>query len=331
MSVTRPRRWSCSATGGPPGTPRAAPRATPTSPSTTSATPRRRPRPPLLAALAPVRAVVQRPRPRPRRPRRTSREATGLSRADDPRLREYDVGERAGPDQRRSSPRASPSEYAAWLAAATSDAGRPGAETDRRRSATRMRAGADASCLAALGAGGDRHRGRATAPASGSALLALLGWPPGRRRDACAAWTTAAGPCSASTTVRTGLRLAAYNQTAQRARPAPDFASDEARWLRFRELPGRTVGRRSWGCGAAGSAPAWHAGGQGFESPQLHRGRRVSSGRREAAFAAGRTESPPQRETGTPWPMQPPRSSGIPLEVHEAGVPAGRHPFWLAR
>ena len=26
----------------------------------------------------------------------------------------------------------------------------------------------------------------------------------------------------------------------------------------------------NWGCGAAGSAPAWHAGGQGFESPQLH-------------------------------------------------------------
>ena len=26
------------------------------------------------------------------------------------------------------------------------------------------------------------------------------------------------------------------------------------------------------GCGAAGSAPAWHAGGQGFESPQLHFG-----------------------------------------------------------
>ena len=25
-----------------------------------------------------------------------------------------------------------------------------------------------------------------------------------------------------------------------------------------------------WGCGAAGSAPAWHAGGQGFKSPQLH-------------------------------------------------------------
>ena len=26
----------------------------------------------------------------------------------------------------------------------------------------------------------------------------------------------------------------------------------------------------NWGCGAAGSAPAWHAGGQGFKSPQLH-------------------------------------------------------------
>ncbi len=31
------------------------------------------------------------------------------------------------------------------------------------------------------------------------------------------------------------------------------------------------------GCGAAGSAPAWHAGGQGFESPQLHFGKRPRS------------------------------------------------------
>ena len=29
------------------------------------------------------------------------------------------------------------------------------------------------------------------------------------------------------------------------------------------------------GCGAAGSASAWHAGGQGFESPQLHRNSQV--------------------------------------------------------
>ena len=30
------------------------------------------------------------------------------------------------------------------------------------------------------------------------------------------------------------------------------------------------VTNRIWGYGAAGSAPAWHAGGQGFESPYLH-------------------------------------------------------------
>src|SRR6476660_3948589 len=30
------------------------------------------------------------------------------------------------------------------------------------------------------------------------------------------------------------------------------------------------VRRASWGCGAAGSAPHWQCGGQGFESPQLH-------------------------------------------------------------
>jgi hypothetical protein len=35
--------------------------------------------------------------------------------------------------------------------------------------------------------------------------------------------------------------------------------------------PIRPEGTKVRGCGAAGSAPAWHAGGQGFESPQLHR------------------------------------------------------------
>ena len=37
-------------------------------------------------------------------------------------------------------------------------------------------------------------------------------------------------------------------------------------------LPSARSGRsRSRGCSAAGSAPPWHGGGQGFESPQLHR------------------------------------------------------------
>jgi hypothetical protein len=35
---------------------------------------------------------------------------------------------------------------------------------------------------------------------------------------------------------------------------------------------GATLGRpvRAWGCSSVGRAPAWHAGGRGFESPQLH-------------------------------------------------------------
>ena len=32
----------------------------------------------------------------------------------------------------------------------------------------------------------------------------------------------------------------------------------------------REIENNFWVCGAAGSAPAWHAGGQGFESPQIH-------------------------------------------------------------
>src|SRR6266568_7976172 len=35
--------------------------------------------------------------------------------------------------------------------------------------------------------------------------------------------------------------------------------------------------RAARGCSAAGSAPPWHGGGQGFESPQLHRPRNSRS------------------------------------------------------
>src|SRR4029078_11337720 len=34
----------------------------------------------------------------------------------------------------------------------------------------------------------------------------------------------------------------------------------------------------TWGCSSAGRAPAWHAGGRGFESPQLHHPPRSSHG-----------------------------------------------------
>ena len=41
--------------------------------------------------------------------------------------------------------------------------------------------------------------------------------------------------------------------------------------VRLRMPPGNRLPEWAvWVCGAAGSAPAWHAGGQGFESPQIH-------------------------------------------------------------
>ena len=43
-----------------------------------------------------------------------------------------------------------------------------------------------------------------------------------------------------------------------------------------------------WGCGAAGSAPPWHGGGQGFESPQLHVGERSREGDTPAYRRPGR-------------------------------------------
>src|SRR5687768_1610532 len=62
--------------------------------------------------------------------------------------------------------------------------------------------------------------------------------------------------------VRAGVR-GAWNSPAEQSgdesgRVAPDSAP--------------TSGPMSdtWGCSSAGRAPAWHAGGRGFESPQLH-------------------------------------------------------------
>ena len=47
--------------------------------------------------------------------------------------------------------------------------------------------------------------------------------------------------------------------------------SPSCRWLNFGGPPTWPAHRITRGCGAAGSAPPWHGGGQGFESPQLHR------------------------------------------------------------
>ena len=64
------------------------------------------------------------------------------------------------------------------------------------------------------------------------------------------------------------------------------------------------------GCGAAGSAPAWHAGGQGFESPQLHRiirrNRKIPAdflcGFGGRGFGAGTVQGAPRSAKGCPGP-----------------------------
>ena len=59
-------------------------------------------------------------------------------------------------------------------------------------------------------------------------------------------------------------------------RQRPPISQPARRLAKIPALPSAGSGRR--GCGAAGSAPAWHAGGQGFESPQLHQKPRRSDG-----------------------------------------------------
>ena len=58
---------------------------------------------------------------------------------------------------------------------------------------------------------------------------------------------------------------------------------------------GVRVSSAAWGCGAAGSAPRSQRGGQGFESPQLHRHNRRSkalsrSGTRASAVSEGEVQ-----------------------------------------
>ena len=98
------------------------------------------------------------------------------------------------------------------------------------------------------------------------ALLGLLGWPPRAGSHAARAWTTARWAV-AGRALRRRRPAAAARRLQPAGRPRARFRIRGGRWLRFPSCPDN--GRR--GCGAAGSAPPWHGGGQGFESPQLHR------------------------------------------------------------
>ena len=92
------------------------------------ARPGRRPSRPVLAALSPGRGCgPQRPRARPPDRRSVARGDRARRRGRDPRLREYDVGERTGLTIAEFAA-AFPEEYAAWLAGDESPTV-PGAET----------------------------------------------------------------------------------------------------------------------------------------------------------------------------------------------------------
>lgn len=70
-----------------------------------------------------------------------------------------------------------------------------------------------------------------------------------------------------------------------------------------------------WVCGAAGSAPAWHAGGQGFESPQIHS---VSC----TQISAG-CERLIERRSGSERDCLPPCTPGFPRQLRVEGELSG--------
>ncbi len=100
---------------------------------------------------------------------------------------------------------------------------------------------------------------------------------------------------------------AALGVQPDRRAAAPRLASRDGRWLRFPALP--RCGR--WGCGAVGSALAWHARGQGFESPQLHSRRRQANN--SAPTATSSSDVVVSSPSGPPRPL---RSAPAPLGVH---------------
>ena len=177
-----------------------------------------------------------------------------------PRLREYDLGERTGITMAEYA-EAHPEEYVAFRAGRYDVV--PGGESTEQV-VTRV-AEAVHAALAALGPG-EAGVVVGHGAALKVSLLAILGWP-----DDLAATLEALHNCCwaelRDSGVDGGLRLAAYNR---RAVGTPDFASPWVLASIPRVVAHRSSGPQRWGCGAAGSAPAWHAGGQGFESPQLH-------------------------------------------------------------
>ena len=193
--------------------------------------------------------------------------ALGVTPTFDARLREYSLGHREGLYHHEFEADA-PAEYAEFVRANWDAV--PGAEK-HAEVAGRMTAALTEVAAAVP------EDGVALVVSHGAAIrtavAALLGWPSEealtlRGMDNCG-WAVLRRP-----TPDERWRLHAYNRTVPL-----DFRVRPACWLGFRELSaGLPPSGNTWGCGAAGSASAWHAEGQGFESPQLHKVRRAASG-----------------------------------------------------
>jgi probable phosphoglycerate mutase len=146
--------------------------------------------------------------------------ATGLEVQPDPRLREFDVGERAGLTIPEFAERY-PESYAAWRDGhITGDV--PGAETTADVVARMVPALQEIWDSTAAG-------GTTVVVSHGAcskvSLLAFLGWPEAlmqslRGLDNCG-WAVLEGDVHGR-----GVRLASYNETAHPAVHGPDFASD---------------------------------------------------------------------------------------------------------
>lgn len=174
---------------------------------------------PYLALMEPTR-LISSDLARARETAAVVAAATGLRAAYDPRLREFDVGERAGLTVAEFAARF-PAEHAAWRSGHITGMV-PGAETPEQ--VTERVVPALREIWATTGAG------ETTVVVSHGAclkvsLVAFLGWPEEigtslRGLDNCG-WVVLEDDAEGR-----GIRLASYNETAHPAIHGPDFASE---------------------------------------------------------------------------------------------------------